>query len=272
VTRQVANASILAITVTLGFWVLDFAALGEEGWLKEISELSLTRVLRGFERGIFSLAAVVGALIAAAGLMIIAGIWFHPGRQLAQRRVQAVAVLAVIAGCIWGVTRVRIYRDCSEDRRNSFRKADELTLRKLAGRLRIEIYLSAGDPRFYDFDRSLLGKLRRNVPDLDVVMPEHRMSQFPTGIPDERYGLVVYSLGQRSIESRSTSEEEVLPIIFGLANLRRESPTPALQDYPGYPLVVDPEGAQIVLCYVLPGLIVLGWWLANRGQRPRRSS
>lgn len=264
VTKQQANASILAMAVTLGFWVLDFAAMGNDGLLKEISGVSLTRILREFERGVFSLASVVGPTIAAAGMIAIAGTWLHPGRSALSKRLFAASVLAATAIGVWGTTNIKVYRDVTENRRNSFHKTDELALRMLDERLRIEVYLSAEDPRFYDFDRSILGKLRRSVWDLEVDMAIERSGRVPTGVPDDRYGVIIYSLGDCSSQSRSTSEEEVLPLIFGLAGLTRQPPEPDLDKYLGYPLMVDPAPAQIVLCYALPVLIVLSWWLASR--------
>jgi hypothetical protein len=41
-----ATAAILALAITLGFLVLDFAAVGEAGLLKTLSGLSLTTLLR----------------------------------------------------------------------------------------------------------------------------------------------------------------------------------------------------------------------------------
>src|SRR5258705_153248 len=59
-----ASAAILTLAITLGFWVLDFAAAGESGLLKTLSNLSLTTLLRNFERGIFSLGPAFAALAA----------------------------------------------------------------------------------------------------------------------------------------------------------------------------------------------------------------
>ena len=91
-----SSAAIAAVGVTLGFWVLDFAAAGNNGLLKSLAGLSLTTVLRGFERGIFSLSAVVGSLTAALGLAFVAGIWLHPGRSAGARLVRSVVALVVV--------------------------------------------------------------------------------------------------------------------------------------------------------------------------------
>src|SRR6516225_6089559 len=59
-----ATAAIITLAATLGFWVLDFAAAGEAGFLKTLSNLSLTTFLRTFERGIFSLGSTLAAVAA----------------------------------------------------------------------------------------------------------------------------------------------------------------------------------------------------------------
>ena len=81
VTNSVAGAGIVALAVTLGFWVLDFAAANDNELAKQLAGLSLTTMLRSFERGSFSAAAVIGALTAGLTGTAIAGIWLAPGER-----------------------------------------------------------------------------------------------------------------------------------------------------------------------------------------------
>src|SRR5262252_7472013 len=119
-----ATAAIITLAVTLGFWVLDFAAAGESGILKSLASLSPTLLLRGFERGVCSVGSALAALTAALGLAIAAGILLDlrgaASRKLAllATTVCAAAVLAIAAA------QLRLYADASEDRRNSFAPAD----------------------------------------------------------------------------------------------------------------------------------------------------
>ena len=82
----------------MAFWVLDFAAAGEGGLLKSLSNLSLTTLLRGFEQGVFSSTAALGALIASALLISIAGIWVDLRITLARKLVASSLAVALSIG------------------------------------------------------------------------------------------------------------------------------------------------------------------------------
>ena len=115
-----------------------------------------------------------------------------------------------------------------------------------------------------DFDRSVLTKLRRTLPRTEVLNPEaDQAAIFRTG-EDPNYGLVIYEVGSRRAESRSTSPEEVLPLLWNLASV----PPPADDDpasYPGFPLVMNSSWAQGLVFYVLwPTLTFAGWLLFSR--------
>jgi ABC-2 type transport system permease protein len=278
-TAQTANAGIIALAVTLGSWVLDFAVVGEEGVLKHLSGLSLTQLLRTFERGVFALSAVLSVLIAAAGICTAATVWLQPRNHAFRKWTQTLGVLTISGLALLGSAHVRVFRDATENRRNSFASSDELTLRTIEGRLRIEVHLAGEDPRYDDFDRNVLGKLRRVLPNVEIVRADQGFHQVLTG-GDDRYGLIIYSMADRSATSRSTSEEEALPIIFDLAGVERRSAGPDIE-CPGYPLIADASAAQVAFYGVFPLLVVaLGGWIRfgtmwrriTPSPLPRRSS
>jgi ABC-2 type transport system permease protein len=64
-----ATAAILALAVTLGSWVLDFAALDRGGVSSVLASLSLTSLLRPFEQGLLSIPNILAMLIATAGFL-----------------------------------------------------------------------------------------------------------------------------------------------------------------------------------------------------------
>ena len=198
-----ASAAIAAVSVTFGFWVLDFAAAGNNGLLKSLAGLSLTTVLRGFERGIFSLSAVAGSLVAAIGLALVAGIWLHPGRSTGSRFVRSTVALVMTVVAILAISQANLFRDATEDRRNSFSRTDESVLRTAQGRLTIEVFLAAEDPRLYDLERSILGKLKRAMPDVTIIYADVGMDKVLAGA-DDQYGQVVYRHEDRQAMSRST--------------------------------------------------------------------
>jgi hypothetical protein len=224
-------------------------ATGYGDWALTIADLSPTAALKNFEAGLFSLPSALGLLIAATMLIALANIWLPPGRTLSVK--VSFSLGAVLAAVCLGLlaSNARLYADATEDRRNSFSPAHEAALQHLTLPLAITVYLAPDDPRFADFNRTILSELRRLLPELSVTIAEA-----PKGLSgtagDDRYGLVTYDYGGKREESRSTSSEEVLPLIYGLAGV-----TVAASDaypYPGYPLCkrtpASPPGGSTVSC------------------------
>jgi ABC-2 type transport system permease protein len=275
-TESSASASIAAIAVMSGFWVLDFASAGEDGLLKELSALSLTRELKSFESGLFSLNAAVGSLSAAAGLATLAGVWLRPAWLRVRKMAISVLVVSLTSLVIATAAQIRFYRDAAEDRRNSFAAADESLLRTIDSRLAIRVFLAPSDPRAYDLERSVLAKLRRTMPQVSIRYEDVNANPFLSGANDE-YGNVFYSYDGRQAMSRSTSAEEVLNLVFQLAGLVRKPEEQLAPPYPGYPLVVGSRPGEIVFYYLMPAAVLCCWALTARGWRtakhaPRPSS
>ncbi len=265
-TEGGATAAIVTLAATIGSWVLDFAATGRIGWLRQVAALSLTAGLRTFERGIFALPTVLGMLVGAATLFAMTAVVLPLGRPLRHKLASSAGVL--VAGAAIGLLAAKpmVYADTTEDRRNSFAAADEAALRTLTQPLAITINMDPGDPRVVDLDREILSKLRRLVPDLSIAFGEvDKAGQFGAA-GDDRYGLIVYGYAGRHDESRSTSPEEVLPLIYGLAGVKVGASADAA--YPGYPLVAEGQTAAVWFYGGLPTLFGLSWWLIRR--RPFR--
>jgi hypothetical protein len=264
-----ATAAILTLAATLVFWVLDFAAAGEGGLLRTLSSFSLTTLLRGFEQGVFASTAAIDALLAVTALVVTAGVWLNlritPARKL------AATALAMVLASVLGAAMsfAPFYADASEDRRNSFAAGDAATLRRLSQPLAVTVNLAPEDPRYIDFDRKVLSKLRRTVPSLSVELRSESRSGLYEG-SSEHYGTVLYRYGGRQAESRSTGAGEVLPLIYGLASVERIT-VPDQTSYPGYPHQADTTAAAIWFYWVLPGMILIGWTLSHVDVRHWRS-
>ncbi|HEX9464647.1 MAG TPA: ABC transporter permease subunit [Alphaproteobacteria bacterium] len=260
-TEGPATAAIAALAVTLGAWMLDFAATGQVLWARGLADFSPTAALRSFETGLLSLPAILGLLIAAGTLSLLAVVWLPPGRTTGQRALRSAAVLAAAVIAAAAAAQARVYADVTEDRRNSFAPADEAALRRLNSPLVITVFLAPDDPRMADFKRQVLNKLRRLLPHLTVAIAETSKGRFsPAG--DDRYGLMTYDYGGKHDESRSNSPREVLPILYGLAGV---TPAPSSgADYPGYPLVADADPAGVWFYGLLPLIFVFFWWRLRR--------
>ncbi|MBI3677919.1 MAG: ABC transporter permease subunit [Proteobacteria bacterium] len=264
-----STAAIATLAFTIGFWVLDFAAAGQGGFVQDIAALSLTAMLRNFERGIFSLAVVGGVIAATAGLLTLTGVWLPPGLATGRKLMFSALAVAITAIALLGAARLHVYGDMTQDRRNSFPVADADILAGLGGQLTITVNLRPQDPRFVDMNRNLLGRLDRTMRDVRIVVVSNGASLFGTN--DADYGLVTYAYGGRAASSRSTSPEEVLPLIYRLAGV---SPPPRSEEveYPGYPLVADASSTGGWFFAGLPFLTLIGWAVQSGMLRRMRNA
>jgi len=257
-----ATAAIITLAITLGFWVLDFAAAGESSILKSLASLSPTLLLREFERGVVSVGSALAALTAALGLAVVAGILLDL-RGAASRKLALLAISVIVTALLTlAAAQLHLYGDASQDRRNSLAPADADTLSGLKQRLTVVVRLAPEDPRYIDFARNILSKLQRTMPDVRIVQE----SRSRTGALEEasqNYGTIVYQYGGRQSESRSTGTGEILPLIYGLAQVERKG-TPAAPPYPGYPLEASPRAAEIWFYGALP-LLILAAWITTQG-------
>jgi hypothetical protein len=110
----------------------------------------------------------------------------------------------------------------------------------------------------------VLSKLERVLPNVTIRLVASQSFIGRSG--DDSYGEVEYDYAGRTDKSRSTSHREILPLLYGLAQVPLPTPI-AGEDYPGYPLVAN---AALVLPWffgALPLLIALAWWLSRRAPR-----
>src|SRR5262249_40084772 len=162
-----STAAILALAVTLSFWVLDFAATASGGFLHRLSFYSLTAALHQFEQGLFSLSAALAMLLAALGLFALTAPWLPTGFSGRTKLFVSWFIILLFALAALVLSRARVYIDVTENRRNSFNPADEAALRRMQSPLFVWISLSPEDSRFKEMEANVLGKLRRTVPRLE---------------------------------------------------------------------------------------------------------
>ena len=262
VSESAATAAIVTLAFTIGSWVLDFTAVGHPGLLEWIARLSLTQVLRTFEQGLLSAGLVVGIGTAVCGFAALATVWMPPGVHVRTKLFRSL-VCVLAAAIIFGLaTQIRFSVDVTEDQRNSFPVADQRVLAKLAEPLVVTIHLAAEDPRYADLQRNVLAKLERVLPNLSIRLAGGRQN-LAASTGEDRYGEIEYTYGSRSDISRSTSPREILPLLYGLAEVNPPAPAPG-SDYPGYPLVA---GGQLTLLWFFCGLplcISFACWRSRR--------
>ena len=235
-----ASAAIVTLAFTVGTWALDFVAAGRGGWLERAAAFTPTAGLRVFERGELRLSIAAVFVAASAGAIAFAAVWMESYQPLRRRAALAASVVAATAAVILGASQLRGSRDFSEDRRNSFSRADEAALARIDQPLIVTVSLAPEDPRLFDLERGVLSKLRRVVPDFTVrFAAKSRSGLFESG---GSYGEIWYQVGARKAMVRSTIEAVVLDEIYRLAGIRPPA-RGSEPSYPGYPLREDLRGA-----------------------------
>lgn len=242
-----ASAAIVTLGMTLVFWALDYSAGNSDGLLRDLSVYSPTAILRGFERGGFLASSVWFAVGATVVLISTTASWLHTGFSLQTRVYRTVPILSVVLVLVWLGSLSSFYVDVTEDRRNSFAKSIENGLKKFKEPLVVTVNLSVDDPRYYDLKRSILDKLSFVLDDMVVVIAANAKG--------DDYGIVKYRYGMIEQTSRSTSQEEVLPMLFEMTGVSLGSGSED-DNYSGYPLVVKGKKAEFVFYILLPLLVV----------------
>jgi ABC-type transport system involved in multi-copper enzyme maturation permease subunit len=265
-TEGGATAAILALAVTLGSWVLDFAALDRGGVSSLLAALSLTSLLRPFEQGLLSIPTVLAMLVATAGFLALTAIWLPPGTPL-KRKLLGSALIVVVAGIlIGGAAQVNTVLDVTPDRRNSFPPADEHLLGQLRDRLSVTVHMTSSDPRVIDLDRKVLARLKHAMPRVTVEIADSSQTTLNTA-GDADYGEIVMTYHGRSATTRSTGAGEILPMLYELAGVSSPAPNTSGPDEPGYPLVADASNSAIWFYGIEPFAFAVAWWFAGGNRR-----
>jgi ABC-2 type transport system permease protein len=258
VSDSVATAAIVALALTIGFWVLDFAGTSTAGWLGRLSLLSITGTLKSSERGLLAFSQIAQTLVLALGMLGAAVAWLPSGTTRARKLITVGVIVFACAGAVAGAGEIRLYADMTEDRRNSFDSAQEAALRQIKEPLTMTLYLSPDDSRAREMESNVLAKLKRAVPHLDIRYGVVAKAGMFGPSNDDRYGLVIYEYDGKREESRSNSPREILPIINELAGLSVKAGDGS--PFPGYPLVTQADSLGIWFYGLLPMLTLLAWW------------
>jgi ABC-2 type transport system permease protein len=266
-TEGGATAAILALAVTLGSWVLDFAALDRGGVSSLLASLSLTSLLRPFEQGLLSIPTVLAMLVATAGFLALTSIWLPPGTPLRGKLSRSALIIGAAGILIGAAAQANTVLDVTPDRRNSFPPADEHLLSRLREPLSVTVHMATSDPRLVDLDRKVLARLRRAMPRVTVRIADSGQASFLGTAGEADYGQIVMTYHGRSATTRSTGAGEILPMLYELAGVNPSAPATTGRDEPGYPLVADGSNSAFWFYGIEPFAFAAAWWLAAGNRR-----
>ena len=254
VTEHPSTAAILTLSVTVGTWIINFIAAVHGGFWERAAGYTPTAMVAEFQHGLVRLDVVlIAATLVAAGLGL-AEIWMRLGVAVRRRAVESVALGALAAATMFLCTFANASWDLSENRGNSFPRADERLLASIRAPLKIQVRLAPEDPRRSDLNQRVISKLARVMQSLEVEYS----SATSIGLFEQtsaQYGEIVYKLGIHKAVSRATTAESALETIYELAGIK-----PPIEEeagmFRGHPLAVPPKGAALVFYGIWPAVVV----------------
>lgn len=266
VTESPQTAAIVTLAFTISSWVLEFAGQNQST-LNSVSWLSMTKHLRLFEAGLFSLQTVMGFFTASIFFIALTAIWLKSSNSLSMKLKKSVVLALGTAVVGLAAIQAFYFKDLSETRSSSFSPKNEAELRKINKPLRINIRLSPDDSLSVDFERNFLSKLKRVVKDVTVTytMPKE---DGPAGQGDPNFGEVTYDYNDVRLTSHDVGAPRALEILHMMtgANLVGEVDSP----YPGHPLMADAGQYRYLFYGIMPASIILIWIGSQRTLRKRR--
>jgi len=257
-----STAAILTLSVTVGTWIVNFIAATQGGLWERAAGFTPTAMVAQFQHGLLRLdVMLVAAALTASGLLF-SGIWMRIGAPVRRRVSESIGLGLATAGAVFVCALPTASWDTSESRANSFPRADEAALERIAVPLRIEAHLAPEDPRRVDLEQRAFGKLRRVLPRTRIEY----VSATSIGLFEQtaaHYGEIWYELGGQRTMSRATTAESVLESIYAVAGM-----TPPPEDegdvFRGHPLAVGPRGAATVFYGAWPAAVAAAAVIVRR--------
>ena len=258
-----STAAILTLAVTVGTWILSFIAAVYGGFWERPCQLYA-------DRGRLAVPARTGSTgcrTHRSGVdhdrPLLTAIWNALGNAAHDELAESIAIVAIAS---WCPHFVNVSWDSSENRMNSFSRADEQALRQIHSPLVIEVHLAPEDPRRVDFDRRrrqarprcselagtvCIGNVHRIIRAVESAVRRDLL-------PSERAKAM----------SRATTPEAVLETIYSLAGIT----PPAENDadiFRGHPLAAPPKGASVVFYFLWPACVAAAFFLQRRSYEHR---
>jgi ABC-2 type transport system permease protein len=260
-TEHPSTAAILTLSVTVGTWILNFAAAVQGGIWERAAGYTPPAMVARFQHGLISLDVIVIAVALIIFGLGVASVWLRLGIAVRRRVQESIALAACALAVVLAASAISPSWDWSENRMNSFPEADERALAAIRAPLEIDVHLAPEDPRRADLDRKAIAKLRRAMPAVRV----HYESATSIGLFEQsapHYGEIWYALGGRKEVTRATTAESALETIYDLAGVK--PPVENGDVFRGHPLAVAPKGAAAVFYGIWPAIIVVSAFLARR--------
>ncbi|MBK7834210.1 MAG: hypothetical protein IPJ56_18030 [Gemmatimonadetes bacterium] len=263
------QATALALLLSVSPWILDaageFAALA---WLGPVQRLSISPHLAGFERAVLQPGAVAWLVLAWLGALVLACIGARDDWTRGRRGASAVLVCVATLATLLAADRWRGGWDLSEAQHSSLPRSIALAVEALPSPLVLDIGLDRDDARRAQLEQDVVLRLELVRPDLVVRFPLDGAAS-SAGVRGGDYGRILVQVGDRAVETFSTSRRELITLLFEAA--QRPMPAWEYPPYAGHPQVLGggARSAVAVVVYLLIPLLLGAVALTKPGERAR---
>ncbi len=236
--NNTAGASIFCMSIIISSWVIDFSKdmINVPPFLQFMSEWTLTRTLKYFERGILSSTAIVYFIILSVVFFLLSYIFLRFDLRRKWKWILTIVTAFILVMII--MPKVSVNFDVTQSRRNSFPAGISKAIKNIS-HIEIDVYLRKMDSRFIDYKRSFLDKLF-------LIRNDVKVNMISGDALRNNYGLFDYKVNGKSGQTYSNGEEEIFPIILRLANISIDENGKG-KIFPGDPIVVNKKQARKIL-------------------------
>jgi hypothetical protein len=259
-TDHPSTAAIVTLAITIGTWMIDFAAAVNGGLWERLANYTPSAFVGMFQHGLLRVNVVLIAIVITSAAVVLAAAWIRPGVPTRRRALETAGFVLAAAVAVMACAALPGSWDASETRLNSFAEPDEEALAQITQPIRIEVHLAPQDPRRTAFERGPLAKLQRVRP-VDVSF----VARTATGLyeqADRGYGEIRCQIGQRTGTTRAITDEALVETVLQVAGV-----TPATDmetPYRGRPLAARAAGAPALYFFVWPVAGAAMWFWSSR--------
>jgi ABC-type transport system involved in multi-copper enzyme maturation permease subunit len=244
------QASIMALSLIIFSWFLDFAKdMNLNSFVDNILEFSITKQLKYFENGIFSLQSLFYFILLITFFYFLTYLFFNFTIKNKTKLLLIGMILFLLLFLLNNKIHYNI--DISQSQRNSFTSNETKFLENISS-FQIDIFLSKTDSRLKDYKNDFLKKLK-------LVKNSTKINYITGNKLTRNYGVFKYTIHDKSETTYSNSSEEIFMVLENLSGLKIDKQKKA-PHFKGYPFTAKGTWSSYLFIFyllILPVSILL---------------
>ena len=244
------QASIMALSLIIFSWFLDFAKdMNLNNFVDGVLEFSITKQLKYFENGIFSLQSLLYFILLIVFFYFLTYLFFDFTIKNKTKPLLSVAMFFALLFLV--NSKINYNIDISQSQKNSFAPNETKFLKDIPS-FQIDIFLSKTDSRLKDYNNDFLKKIK-------LIKNNIKINYIIDNSLAKNYGIFKYTINNKSEITYSNSSKEIFMVLENLSGLKIDKQKKALH-FKGYPLTVKDNWSSYLFIFyllILPVSILL---------------